>query len=62
MTVFMSRFRTDVRLTSYIERYWISRSEEIKRLVRWTFAASSSGILRVYPGIELNVDGVDPTQ
>jgi len=50
----MCRGRSDVKLTSYLEPMWINRDVELQSLIRWTWAATSTGILRVYPGVEID--------
>ena len=42
-----------MKLTSYLEPMWIDRDAELQSLIRWTFAATSTGVLRVYPGVEI---------
>jgi len=48
--------RSDVQLTSYLEPMWINRDPDLQSLIRWTFAATSTGVLRLHPGVEVDTE------
>jgi len=52
----MQRIRSDVKLTSYLEPLWVNRDADLQSLIRWTWAATSTGVLRVYPGVEVDTE------
>jgi len=52
----MCHCRSDVKLTSYLEPFWIDRDAELQAMIRWTWAATSTGVLRVYPGVEIDAE------
>ena len=54
-------YRPDVKLTAQLESLWLHREPSLQDQVVWTYMGTISGIMRVYPGVELNRD-FDPTK
>jgi hypothetical protein len=49
-----------VKLTRVLEEAWLSRPHTLQEDILWTYVATSSGLMRVYPGVTFS-RSYDPT-
>ena len=50
-----------MKLTLKLEDLWKTRDEELQSVIAWTYMGTMSGIMRIYPGVELD-ELYDPTR
>ena len=43
-----------------MEKYWKERDPELQKQILWTYIGTASGVLRMYPGVQVQKD-YDPT-